>query len=166
MRTFRLLSCVLVVTVAGGCGLFPHRLVSHDYGFSVEFPGSPVEQSSRNYEGLPRSLWTLENDSAQEFFSAEATSYQEPLNPSPNWIPAETELSSVGVETMEARHFKMRSATGREVAAIATRSRQTATGAIIASIYVVDGRTLISITARSPNEHRRAAFLDSLRILR
>ena len=126
MRTPFLLSCVVLLCSLGGCG---HRLVSQDYGFSVQFPGTPVEQSSRNYEGLPRSLWTLENGSAQEFFGAEATTYKEPLNPSPNWIPAGTELSSVGVQTMEARHYLMQSATGREVPAIATNSRQILTGA-------------------------------------
>lgn len=154
---------MVLLSLLGGCG---HRLVSQDFGFSVQFPGTPVEQSSRNYEGLPRSLWTLENDSAQEFFSAEVTTYKEPLNPSPNWIPAGTELSSVGVQTMSARRYQMRSDAGREVMAIATNSRQILTGAIIASIYVVDGRTLISVTARSPSERRRTEFLNSFRMLR
>lgn len=163
MRAPFLLSCMVLLCLLSGCG---HRLVSQDYGFSVQFPGAPVEQSSKNYQGLPRSLWTLEDDSAQEFFSAEATTYQQPLNPAPNWVPAGTELSSVGVQTIEARHYTMRSTTGREVLAIATTSRQTLTGAIISSVFIVDGRTLISVTARSPSERRRTEFLNSLRLLR
>lgn len=166
MRTGFVLSCALMLTAAGGCGLFSHRLVSGEYGFSVDFPGKPAEQSSRNYQGLPKTLWTLENDSAQEFFSAEATSYKEALNPSRNWIPAGTELSSVGVQTIDVRRFTVHSSTGREVPAIATTSRQALTGAIISSVFVIDGRTLITFTARSPAEGRRTAFLNSLRLSR
>jgi len=162
MRTPLLLSCAVLLPLLGGCG---HRLVSQDYGFSVEFPGTPVEQPGKNYQGLPRTLWTLEDDSAQEFFSAEATTYQQPLNPSANWIPAGTELSSVGVQTVGARRYTMRSSTGREVLAIATTSRQTLTGAMIDSIFIVDGKTLVSVTARSPSERRRTEFLKSLKLL-
>lgn len=143
-----------------------YHLVSSEYGFSVRFPAKPSEQSSRNYEGLPKSLWIFENDSAQEVFSAEATTYKEPLNPAPGWIPAGTELSSVGVQTIAVRRFTMRSAAGREVLAIETTGRQTISGDLLESIWLVDGRTLISITARTPNQRRRSAFLKSLSLLR
>src|SRR5579872_7008883 len=153
----RLLWTVPLLFALGACSLFTrHRLVSEEYAFSVEFPGKPVEQSSANYQGLPKSLWTVERDSSKEFFSAEATSYKEPLNPAPNWIPGREELSGVDIQITESRRFKLRAAaTGREVLAIATTARQALTGATLSSIYVVDGRTLISITARTENERRR-----------
>jgi hypothetical protein len=164
----RLLWIVPLLFAVGACGLFTrYRLVSEEYSFSVEFPEKPIEQSSRNYQGLPKSLWTVESDSSKEFFSAEATSYKEPLNPAPNWIPNREALSSVEIQITESRRFKLRSAaTGREVLAIATTAKQALTGATLSSIYVVDGRTLISITARTTNDGRRAAFLESLTLLR
>lgn len=164
----RLFCTLLLLPGLSACNLFTgHRVVSRDFGFSVEFPGKPVEQSGTNHEGLPRALWTLERDSSKEFFSAEATIYKEPLNPSPNWIPDSLLLSSVGIRVTEARHFTLRAdSTRRAVSAIATTARQSLTGATISSIYVVDGRVLISVTARTPNSRRRAAFLDSLRMLR
>lgn len=68
---------------------------------------------------------------------------------------------------MERTHFKLRAAsTGREVLAIATTARQALSGDIIRSIYVVDGSTLISVTARTADEQRRDAFLKSLTLLR
>src|SRR5215472_11956356 len=146
----------------GGCDLLTrYRLVSEEYGFSVEFPERPTLQSSNNYQGLPKSLWILERGSAKEFFSAEATSYKEPLNPAPNWIPNREMLSSVQIQITDSRRFKLRAPSGREVLAIATTAKKTLTGDLLSSIYIVDGRTLISITARTPNERRRAAFLDS-----
>jgi hypothetical protein len=152
----------------GACGLFSrYRLVSEEYGSSVEFPEKPIKQSTENYQGLPKSLWTVEKDSSKEFFSAEATSYKEPLNPAPNWIPNREALSSVPIQITETRHFKLRTAaSGREVLAIATTAKQALTGEPLSSIYVVDGRTLISITARTTDDRRRVAFLESLTLLR
>ena len=164
----RLFWTVPLLLALGACSLFTgHRLVSQKYGFSVEFPEKPMEQSSTNYQGLPKSLWTVERDSSKEFFSAEATSYKEPLNPAPSWIPGREEFAGVDIQITESRRFTLRAkGTGREVLAIATTARQALTGATLSSIYVVDGRTLISITARTANEWRRAAFLDSLTLLR
>jgi hypothetical protein len=163
----RLLWTLLLLFGLGACGLFtPYRLVCDEYGFSVEFPEKPIEQSSNNYQGLPKRLWTVQSDSSKEFFSAEATSYRDPLNPAPNWIPNSEALSSVQIQITNSRRFKLRTAAGREVQAIATTAKQALTGALLSSIYVIDGRTLISITARTPDDHRRAAFLDSLTLLR
>jgi hypothetical protein len=164
----RLLLTLPLLLGLSACHLFTgHRLVSQEYGFSVEFPEKPAEQSGTNYQGLPKTLWTVEKDSSQELFSAEATTYKEPLNPSPNWIPDRLLLSSVDIQITESRRFTLRAAsTGREVLAIATTARQALTGATLSSIYVVDGRVLISITARIPNARRRAAFLNSLTLLR
>lgn len=151
-----------------GCGLATsYNLESKEYGFSVVFPGKPIEQPGKNYQGLPKSLWTLEDDSSKEFFSAEATTYKELLNPGANWIPGSEALASVGVQTTESKRFKLRApSTGREVLAISTTARQPVSGAGLSSIYIVDGRTLISITARTANERRRTAFLESLTLLR
>jgi len=57
-------------------------------------------------------------------------------------------------------------ASGREVPAIATTAKQSTSGDTLSSIYIVDGRTLISITARSKDEHAIARFLMSLKVLR
>ncbi|HKR28675.1 MAG TPA: hypothetical protein VJS11_14525 [Acidobacteriaceae bacterium] len=144
-----------------------YRLVSDDYGFAVRFPAKPAEKSSKNYEGLPMSLWTWEDDSAQEFFSAEATSYKEPLNPAGNWIPAGRELSGVGVQIIDVRRFTMHSPrTGRDVLAIETTGRQILSGDLLETIWLVDERTLISVTARTHNQRQREAFLKSLSLLR
>jgi hypothetical protein len=169
MKTLvRLLWTVPQLFAVGACGLFSrYRLVSEEYGFSVEFPAKPIKPSSENYQGLPKSLWTVEKDSSKEFFSAEATSYKEPLNPAPNWIPNSEALSSVQIQITETRLFKLRTAaSGREVLAIATTAKQALTGEPLSPIYVVDGRTLISITARTTDDRRRAAFLESLTLLR
>jgi hypothetical protein len=51
----RLLWTLLLLFGLGACGLFtPYRLVCDEYGFSVEFPEKPIEQSSNNYQGLPK----------------------------------------------------------------------------------------------------------------
>ena len=164
----RLCFAILPLLLASsGCGLLTrYQLVSEEYGFSVEFPERPTEESSKNYQGLPKSLWTLERASAKEFFSAEATSYKEPLDPAPNWIPNREALASVQIQITSSRRFKLRAKSGREVLAIATTAKKALTGDLLSSIYVVDGRTLISITAITPDERRRAAFLDSLALLR
>lgn len=169
MKTpLQLLCTLLLMPALSACNLLMgHRVVSNDFGFSVEFPGRPVEQSGTNYQGLPKTLWTFERDSSKEFFSAEATIYREPLNPSPNWVPDRLLLSDVGIQVTQSRHFTLRAAsTGREVPAIATTARQALTGATLSSVYVVDGRVLISVTARTPNSSRRTAFLNSLTMLR
>jgi hypothetical protein len=169
MKTLvRLFWTVPLLFALGACDLLTRgRLVSEEYRFSVEFPEKPIEQSSTNYQGLPKKLWTVERDSSKEFFSAEATSYKEPLNPAQNWVPNREGLSSVGIQITESKRFKLRAAaTGREVLAIATTAKQALTGATLSSIYVVDGRTLISITARTEDERRRTVFLESLTLLR
>lgn len=164
----RLLWIILALLVVAGAWELTsgYRLVARDYGFSVRFPSKPTEQSSKNYEGLPRSLWIVEDDDAQEVFSAEATTYKQPLNPAPNWIPARTELSSLDVQIINARHFTIRASTGREIPAIETTGRQIFSGDLLETIWLVDGPTLISITARTPSERRRSAFLQSLSVLR
>jgi len=50
--------------------------------------------------------------------------------------------------------------------AIATTGRQAISGATLSSIYIVAGRTFISVTARTENAGRRSAFLSSLTLLR
>jgi hypothetical protein len=40
----------------------PYRLVSEKYGFSVEFPEKPTEQTSINDEGLPKSSWQVSHE--------------------------------------------------------------------------------------------------------
>lgn len=167
-KTARLLciAAALLVLIGAWELTSGYRLIARDYGFSVRFPSKPSEQSSRNYEGLPKSLWIFEDDAAHEVFSAEATSYKEPLNPAPNWIPAGTELSSVGVQIINVRRFTIRASTGREIPAIETTGRQTLSGDLLETVWLVDGPTLISITARTPSERRRSAFLHSLSVLR
>lgn len=166
-NTHALCTLILILGTFGCGGFARYHLVSDEYGFSVEFPDKPNQQVGTNYQGLSRSLWTLQKDASREFFSAEATNYREPLNAAPNWIPNGENLASVGIQTVERTHFKLRAAsTGREVLAIATTARQALSGDIIRSIYVVDGSTLISVTARTADEQRRDAFLKSLTLLR
>jgi hypothetical protein len=168
MRLLNRLACStpLLFTLAG-CGLFNgYRLNSDQYGFSVEFPEKPIEQSSTNNEGLPKRLWTVENESGKEFFSAEATTYKEPLKPAPNWVPNRDALSAMQFHIIEFRRFTMRAkSSGREVLAIGTTAKQALGGEGLSSIYVVDGPTLISVTARTADLRRRAAFLHSLTLL-
>jgi len=72
----------------------------------------------------------------------------------------------VNIQITESKRFTLRAvSTGREVPAIATTAKQVSTGAWQSSIYIVDGRTLISVTART-NEQHQAAFLNSLTLLR
>jgi hypothetical protein len=67
-----------------------------------------------------------------------------------NWIPGQELLSSVNIQITESKRFTLRAvSTGREVPAIATTAKQVSTGAWQSSIYIVDGRTLISVTART-----------------
>ncbi len=160
-------SCALaLITVCVACDHFGHyTLVSQEYGFSVTFPEKPSRQSDKNHEGLPKYLWTLYRDGFKDFYSAQATSYKEAL-PTEGWLPGKEVGEAAGIELMEGRRFKLRSAaTGREAVAIATTSR-VPTGGIISTIYVIDGTKMISITARTENEQDKAAFLESLTLLR
>ncbi len=157
-----------LLMAAQGCNWFSqYRLVSKEYGFSVEFPEKPIEQPDTNYQGLPKSLWSVERDSSKEFYSAEATSYKEALQPRENWIPNQEALGAFGIRVTDSKRFSLHAAAnGREVPAIATRAKQLSTGDVVESIYVVDGKTLISITARTRDEQQREKFLKSLTLLR
>ncbi len=146
-----LLSAIILLLTLCGCSGSHYRLVSKEYGFSVDFPEKPIEQSLTNSQGLPKILWSVLSDDPKEFYSAEATNYKEAPNYTQDWVPNKELLAVVGVETLEHHRFKLRArATGREVDAIATTSKQVATGDIFASIYVLDGRKLISITSTAP----------------
>jgi hypothetical protein len=164
----RLLWTVPLLFALCGCDRLTHfRLVSEEYGFSVEFPEKPIEHTDTNYQGLSKTLWTLEKDASKEFYSAEATSYKEALNPSPDWIPDQEVLGSVGIQITDHKRFKLRAtSTGREVQAIAMTAKQLSTGSILSSIYIVDRRTMISVTARTNDERHRREFLNSLSVIR
>jgi hypothetical protein len=82
-------------------------------------------------------------------------------------VPNEALLALNGVKTLEHRRFKLRSpATGREVAAMATTSKELSTGVTISSIYVVDGHNMISVSVRTNNNPGKAAlYLSSFTLL-
>ena len=147
-----------------------HRLVSEKYNFSVEFPEKPTEQSKTNDEGLPKSYWEVSHEKvvAKDYYTAEATSYKEILNPDDELLPSEALLALNGVKMLEHRRFKLRApATGREVDAMATSSKELSTGVTISSIYVVDGHNMISVSVRTNDDPGKAAlFLSSLTMLR
>lgn len=154
-----------------GCNNSNHyRLVSEKYGFSVEFPEKPTEQSSINDEGLPKSSWQVSHEKivAKDYYTAEATSYKEVLNPDDELVPNEALLALNGVKMLEHKRFKLRApATGREVDAMATTSKELSTGVTISSIYVVDGHNMISVSARTNDDPGKAAlYLSSLTWLR
>jgi hypothetical protein len=104
---------------------------------------------------------------AKEYYAAEATSYKEILNPDVELVPNEQLLAQNGIKMLEHHRIKLRSpATGRQVDAIATTSKELSTGATISSIYAVDGHNMVSVTARVYDDPGRAAlFLNSLTIL-
>ena len=129
----------------------------------MTFPEKPIRKSDTNYEGLPKHLWTVCRNDFNDFYSAQATSYKEAL-PTEGWRPGEAVGDLVGLQIIGGRRFKLRSASGREAVAVATTSMGP-TGAIISTIYIIDGTKLISITARTTNEHDKAAFLESLTLL-
>jgi hypothetical protein len=168
MKTLARVLCTLPLLFAlHACDRPTHyRVVSETYGFSVEFPEKPIEQSDMNYQGLPKSLWTVERDANKEVYSTEVTNYKEALRPGPNWIPGQELPSSVNIQITESKRFTLRAVSTGCVPAIATTAKQVSTGAWQSSIYIVDGRTLISVTARSNNEQHQAAFLNSLTVLR
>src|SRR5207245_1648976 len=96
---------------------------------------------------------------SKDYFVADATSYKEILNPDNELVPNEALLALNGVKMLEHRRFKMRApATGREVEAMATTSRENSTGVTISSIYVVDGHNMISVTARTNDDPGKAAL--------
>jgi hypothetical protein len=103
-----------------------------------------------------------------DYFTAEATSYKEILNPDDELVPNEALLALNGVKMLEHHRFKLKAKeTGREVDAMQTVSREQASGSTISSIYAVDAHNMISVTARINDDPGSAAlFLASLSILR
>lgn len=162
----QLLFLVVLTTACTSCSrLSRYTLVSEEYGFSVTFPEKPIKQSDRNYQGLPKSLWTVYRSNYREFYSAQATSYKEPLA-TEGWTPGQKVGEMVGIQLLMGKRFFLRSPkTGREAVAIATTS-VTPAGGLIYTTYIIDGNKLISVTARTENERDRAAFLQSLTLLR
>ena len=170
LRCSSILFCLLAFYCAA-CGKSEgYRLVSEKYNFSVEFPEKPAEANKVNDEGLPKSRWELSHEKvvAKDYYTAEATSYTEILNPDDELVPNDTMLALNGIKILEHHRFKLRApATGREVDAMATTSKELSTGSTISSIYVVDGHNMVSVTARINDDPGKAAlFLNSLTILR
>ena len=97
----------LLMAMCGCDRLSRYRLVSEEYGFSVEFPEKPSEQTDTNFQRLPKSLWTVKRDSRKEFYGAEATSYKEALNPRENWIPDQEALAALGIGITERQGFRL-----------------------------------------------------------
>jgi len=142
-----------------------YTLVSLEYGFAVTFPEKPILQKDKNRDGLPKYLWTLHRNNYKDFYSAQATSYKETL-PTEGWVPGKEVGEAAGIELMEGRRFSLRSEeSGRQVVAVETTSLAPSAG-IICTIYIIDGTTLISVTARTRNEKEKAVFLGSLTLLR
>jgi hypothetical protein len=172
MKTLkRLIWAVTLLLVAVGCNNSNHyRLVSEKYGFSVEFPEKPIEQSGINDEGLPKSFWQVSHEKvvAKDYYTAEATSYKEILNPDEELVPNETLLALNGIKMLEHRRYKVKAReTGREVDAMARTSRELSTGTTISSIYLVDGHNMVSITARTNDDPGKAAlYLSSFTLIR
>ena len=161
----RLVCALALIAVFVACNRFGrYTLTSQEYGFSVTFPEKPDRVSDKNREGLPKYLWTVYRDDPKEFYSAQATSYKEAL-PTEGWLPGKAVGDLLGIQLLEGRRYKLRSAvTGREAVAVATTSLAPA-GGIISTIYVIDGAKLISITARTENTRNKAAFLESFKLL-
>jgi len=153
----------LIATSSSCSRLSRYTLVSQEYGFSVTFPEKPIKQSDKNYQGLPKCLWTLYRRDYKEFYSAQATSYKEPLM-TEGWTPGQKVGELVGIQLLVGKRFMLRSASGREALAIATTSI-TPAGGLIYTTYIIDGAKLISVTARTENERDRTAFLQSLTLL-
>jgi len=165
MATGRVLAALVLIMACVACDrLSRYTLVSPEYGFSVTFPEKPNRVSDKNYEGLPKHLWTVFRSDRKDFYSAQATSYKEAL-PTEGWLPGKAVGDLVGIQLLEGRRFKLRSAaTGREAVAVATTSLAPG-GGIISTIYVIDGAKLISVTARTENEQDKTAFLGSFKLL-
>ena len=165
-RTLPLLGLLILIATFTGCNrLNSYTLVSNDYGFAVTFPEKPIQSTDKNYQGFPKTLWTVYRNNFKEFYSAQATSYKEPLM-TEDWVPGKEVGVMAGIQLTDAKRFKLRSAEGgREAQAIATTSAAPG-GGIIATTYIIDGTKLISITARTADERNRAAFLESLKLLK
>jgi hypothetical protein len=165
MTTGRLVCALALIMACVACDrLGRYTLVSPEYGFAVTFPEKPNRVSDKNYEGLPKHLWTVYRTDRKDFYSAQATSYKEAL-PTEGWLPGKAVGDLVGIQLLEGRRFKLRSAaTGREAVAVATTSLAPG-GGIISTIYVIDGTKLISVTARTENDNDKTAFLGSLKLL-
>jgi len=165
MTRHRLFYTLALIMACVACNRFGHyTLVSQEYRFSVTFPEKPNKLSDKNHEGLPKHLWTLYRSDHKDFYSAQATSYKEAL-PTEGWLPGKAVGDLLGIQLIEGRRFKLRSAaTGREAVAVATTSLAPG-GGIISTIYVIDGTMLISVTARTENEQDKIAFLRSLTLL-
>ena len=165
MTTGRFLTALALIMACVACDRFSrYTLVSPEYGFSVTFPEKPNKVSDKNYEGLPKHLWTVFRPDHKDFYSAQATSYKEAL-PTDNWLPGKRVGDLMGIQLLMGRRYMLRSAaTGREVVAVATTSLVPGAG-IISTIYIIDGTKLISVTARTENEHDKTAFLESLTLL-
>jgi len=171
LMVFRPLTLLIVCAAIAGCDKSEsYQLVSEKYNFSVEFPEKPTEQMKVNDEGLPKGYWQVSRDKvvAKEYYAAEATSYKEILNPDDELVPNEQLLALNGIKMLEHHRIKLRCpTTGRQVDAMATTSKELSTEATISSIYLVDGHTMVSVTARVSDDPRKAAlFLNSLTILR
>jgi len=165
------LAFLIVILFIAGCGKDKnYRLVSEKYNFSVEFPEKPTEETKTNDEGFPKSYWQVSHEKvvAKDYFTAEATSYKEILNPDEELVPNEALLALNGIKMVEHRRFKLKAReTGREVDAMQTLTKENSTGTVISSIYVVDGHNMISVTARMNDDAGKAAlYLGSLTILR
>ena len=162
----RLLLVVVLITACTSCSrLSRYTLVSEEYGFSVTFPEKPIKQSDRNYQGLPKSLWTVYRSDYKEFYSAQATSYKETLA-TEGWTPGQKVGEMVGIQLLMGNRFMLRSPkTGREAVAVSTVSLAPG-GGLIYTTYIIDGTKLISVTARTENERDRTVFLQSLTLLR
>jgi hypothetical protein len=166
IRMGRLLCAVSLIMACVACDrLSQYTLVSREYGFAVTFPEKPNKVSDKNYQGLPKHLWTVFRPDRKDFYSAQATSYKEAL-PTDNWLPGKEVGELIGIQLLVGRRYMLRSAaTGREAVAVATTSQASGGGGIISTIYIIDGAKLISVTARTENEHDRTAFLGSLTLL-
>ena len=165
MTREQLFCAVALIMACVSCNRFgQYTLVSPEYGFSVAFPEKPNKLSDKNHEGLPKHLWTVYRNDHKDFYSAQATSYKEAL-PTEGWLPGKAVGDLLGIQLLEGRRFKLRSAaTGREVVAVETTSLAPG-GGIISTIYVIDGTRLISVTARTENEQDKTTFLRSLTLL-
>ena len=87
MTKDRLCYTLALVMACVACNRFGnYTLVSQEYGFSVTFPEKPNKLTDKNHEGLPKQLWTVYRSDHKDFYSAQATSYQEAL-PTEGWLP-------------------------------------------------------------------------------
>src|SRR5215469_13627324 len=104
----RLLLVLALIAANSSCNrLRRYTLVSEEYGFSVTFPEKPIKQSDKNYQGLPKSLWTLYRRDYREFYSAQATGYKEPLM-TEGWTPGQKVGELVGIQLLVGRRFVLR----------------------------------------------------------